>query len=133
MTSVPDLLIAHGVAVLFASAFVVQAGAPARPFPCCSGPGPWITLGYLCADAIGLLANRTAGFGSRLVIAAGLVLYVALKYAKRRRFMGHLERARITAADTTRCRDDALRNPGRALARSGNAGRSTGVDPQGQG
>lgn len=32
--------------------------------------GTWITLGYLCADVIGLLADRTAGFGSRLVIVS---------------------------------------------------------------
>jgi len=33
MTSVPDLLIEHGVAVIFAWAFVVQAGVPAPAIP----------------------------------------------------------------------------------------------------
>src|SRR2546422_5419149 len=39
MTSVPDLLIEHGVAVVFAWAFVVQAGVPAPAIPMLLGAG----------------------------------------------------------------------------------------------
>jgi membrane protein DedA with SNARE-associated domain/rhodanese-related sulfurtransferase len=60
--------------------------------------GAWITLGYLCADVIGLMATRAAPLGTPLVIviAAALVVYLVVKYARRRRFLRHLRKARIT-------------------------------------
>ena len=63
--------------------------------------GAWITLGYLCADVIALIATGAARLGRPLliVIAAALITYVVLKFARRRRFLRHLRRARITAFD----------------------------------
>jgi membrane protein DedA with SNARE-associated domain/rhodanese-related sulfurtransferase len=63
--------------------------------------GAWITLGYLCADVIALIATRAARLGRPLLIAiaAALITYVVLKFARRRRFLRHLRRARITAFD----------------------------------
>src|SRR5262249_3986032 len=66
--------------------------------------GAWITLGYLFAGAIGLLATRAARLGTPLVIviAAGLIAYVVMKYVRRQRFLRHLQRARITPAELKR-------------------------------
>jgi membrane protein DedA with SNARE-associated domain/rhodanese-related sulfurtransferase len=63
--------------------------------------GAWITLGYLCADVIALIATGAARLGRPLLIAvaAALITYVVLKFARRRRFLRHLRRARITAFD----------------------------------
>ncbi len=63
--------------------------------------GTWITLGYLCADVIALIATGAARLGRPLliVIAGALLTYVVLKLARRRRFLRHLRRARITAFD----------------------------------
>ena len=49
--------------------------------------GAWITLGYLCADVIGLVANRVARLWRPVLIAiaAGLIIYVVFKFARRRR------------------------------------------------
>jgi membrane protein DedA with SNARE-associated domain/rhodanese-related sulfurtransferase len=66
--------------------------------------GAWISLGYLCADVIGLIATRAAGVGTPLVIvvAAGLVAYVMYKYARRHRFLRHLRKARMTPIELKR-------------------------------
>jgi membrane protein DedA with SNARE-associated domain/rhodanese-related sulfurtransferase len=66
--------------------------------------GIWITLGYACADVIGLLATRAAGFGKPLAIALALALaaYLATKYARRQSFLRHLRKARITPPDLKR-------------------------------
>src|SRR5262249_52239425 len=42
--------------------------------------GAWITLGYLCADVIGLIVQRAARLGTPLVIviAAGLIAYIVV-------------------------------------------------------
>jgi len=63
--------------------------------------GAWITLGYLCADVIALIATGAARLGRPLliVVAAALITYVVLKFARRRRFLRHLRSARITAFD----------------------------------
>jgi membrane protein DedA with SNARE-associated domain/rhodanese-related sulfurtransferase len=63
--------------------------------------GAWITLGYLCADIIGLIVTAAARLGRPLGVglAAGLIAYVLLKYSQRRRFLRHLERFRITAME----------------------------------
>src|SRR5262249_23475541 len=54
--------------------------------------GIWITLGYLFADVIALIATGAAHVGTRLVIVlvAGLIAYLVLKYARRHRFLRHL-------------------------------------------
>jgi membrane protein DedA with SNARE-associated domain/rhodanese-related sulfurtransferase len=66
--------------------------------------GVWITLGYLCADVIGRIATAAAPLGRPLgvVVAAGLLAYILLKYVQRRRFLRHLKRARITALELKR-------------------------------
>src|SRR5262245_48823691 len=59
--------------------------------------GIWITVGYLFADVIGLIATGAARGGRPVVIVirAGLMAYVMVKYARRRRFLRHLRKARI--------------------------------------
>jgi membrane protein DedA with SNARE-associated domain/rhodanese-related sulfurtransferase len=66
--------------------------------------GVWITLGYLCADIIGLMAAGAARLGTPLVIviAGGVIAYVALKCARRHRFLRHLRRSRITPIELER-------------------------------
>ena len=66
--------------------------------------GAWMTLGYLCADVIGLIATRAASVGTpvAIVIVAGLIVYVASKYVRRRRFLRHLRRARMTPSELKR-------------------------------
>jgi len=59
--------------------------------------GAWIILGYLCVDVIAVIVTAAAHLGRPLVIviAAALILYVVVKYAMRRRFLRHLQKARI--------------------------------------
>src|SRR5262245_3306090 len=66
--------------------------------------GAWITLGYLCANVIGLIAIVAARVGTPLVlvIAAGLFAYVVFKYARRHRFLRHLRKARIAPLELKR-------------------------------
>ena len=66
--------------------------------------GAWITLGYLFADVIGLLAARAARLGMplALVIATVLIVYLAFKYVRRQRFLNHLQKARITPVELKR-------------------------------
>lgn len=60
--------------------------------------GGWITLGYVCADVIGFLVTRAAPVGKPvgIVLAAALAAYLVFKYLRRRRFLEHLQKARIT-------------------------------------
>ena len=69
--------------------------------------GAWIILGYLCADVIAVIVTAAAHLGRPLgiVIAAALILYVAVKYAMRRRFLRHLLKARIEAIELKRRMD----------------------------
>ena len=66
--------------------------------------GTWITLGYVCSDVISLMATRAARLGMPLaiVIAAVLIAYLVLKYARRQRFLRHLRKARITPMELKR-------------------------------
>ena len=79
--------------------FLLAAGAGAFLWA-----GAWITLGYLCAGVIGLMATRAAHLGKPLVvvIAVALIAYVVVKFARRRRFLRHLRRARITPTELKR-------------------------------
>src|SRR5262249_22266072 len=60
--------------------------------------GVWIVLGYAFSDAIGLVATWASRVGTPLVIvlAAALTSYLLLQYERRRRFLLHLRKARIT-------------------------------------
>src|SRR5262245_38957622 len=60
--------------------------------------GAWIILGYACSDAIGFVATWGSRVGTPLVVAlaAVLIAYLVLKYARRRRFLTHLRKARVT-------------------------------------
>lgn len=71
--------------------------------------GASITLGYLFADVIGLVAARAARLGMplALVIATLLMVYLAFKYVRRQRFLNHLQKARITPVELKR-RLDAM-------------------------
>jgi len=66
--------------------------------------GAWITLGYLCTEVIGLIATAAARVGAPLVIviAAGLIAYLMFKHVRRRRFLRHLRKARITPIELER-------------------------------
>jgi len=66
--------------------------------------GAWIMLGYLFADVIAVIATANARFGTPLLIAlvAMLVLYIAIKYARRRRFLRHLGQARMDPTELKR-------------------------------
>jgi membrane protein DedA with SNARE-associated domain/rhodanese-related sulfurtransferase len=66
--------------------------------------GAWMILGYLFADVIGLVATRAGRLGTPLVIAiaAVLIAYLAFKYARRRHFLRHLGKARITPVELKR-------------------------------
>jgi len=66
--------------------------------------GAWIMLGYLFADVIALIATANARFGTPLLtaIVAALILYIAIKFATRRRFLRHLRKARIDPIELKR-------------------------------
>ena len=62
MTQMPDVLINHGLAVLFAWAFAVQAGVPAPAVPMLVGAGALSGSGHLdLARAIAAAAAATLG------------------------------------------------------------------------
>ena len=88
-----------GVVVLRVDFFLFYAAAGALLWA-----GTWIIVGYLFADAIGLIATTNARFGMPLLIAivAALILYVAIKYASRRRFLRHLRKARMDPVELKR-------------------------------
>jgi len=67
--------------------FLIYAAAGAFPWA-----GAWIVLGYACSDAMGLGATWGSRVGMQFVIAlaAVLIAYLVLKYARRRRFLAHL-------------------------------------------
>jgi len=60
--------------------------------------GAWMTLGYLCADVIVLIATGADRLGTPLVlvVVAAMVVYLVYKFARRQRFLRHLRKARIT-------------------------------------
>ena len=66
--------------------------------------GAWITLGYLFADMIARVATRAAPIGRLLiiVIAVTLTSYLVFKFVRRRRFLRHLWKARITPRELKR-------------------------------
>ena len=66
--------------------------------------GAWVTLGYLCADVIVLIATGAGRLGTPLVlvIAAAMVMYLAYKFARRQRFLRHLRKARIAPVELKR-------------------------------
>src|SRR5262249_6254897 len=66
--------------------------------------GIWITLGYLFANVIALIATGAARLGRPvvIVIAVALIAYVVVKYARRRRFLRHLRKARISPFELQR-------------------------------
>lgn len=66
--------------------------------------GAWITLGYLCAGLISLIATAAARLGTPLavVLALGLITYVVFKLERRQHFLRHLRKARITPIELKR-------------------------------
>jgi len=66
--------------------------------------GAWITLGYLCADVIGLIATGASRGETPLVIviAVGFIAYVVFKYVRRHHFLSHLQKARMTPIELKR-------------------------------
>jgi rhodanese-related sulfurtransferase len=64
----------------------------------------WIILGYAFSEVIGLAVTYAARVGMplALVIAAVLSVYLVFKYVRRRRFLRHLRKARITPMELNR-------------------------------
>ena len=91
-----------GVVALRRDVFLLYAAAGALLWA-----GAWIMVGYLFADVIALIATTNARFGTPLLIAivAALILYVAIKYARRRQFLRHLRKARIDPVELKRRMD----------------------------
>jgi len=88
-----------GVVTLRVDFFLFYAAAGALLWA-----GAWIMVGYLFADVIPLIATANARFGTPLLtaIVAALILYIAIKYARRRRFLGHLRKDRIDPIELKR-------------------------------
>ena len=88
-----------GVVALRRDVFLLYAAAGALLWA-----GAWIMLGYLFADVIAVIATANARFGPPLLIAivAALILYVAVKYARRRWFLRHLQKARMDPGELKR-------------------------------
>lgn len=88
-----------GVIALRPDVFLLYAAAGALLWA-----GAWIMLGYLFADVIAVIATANARFGPPLLIAivAALILYVAVKYARRRWFLRHLQKARMDPVELKR-------------------------------
>jgi membrane protein DedA with SNARE-associated domain len=63
--------------------------------------GTWMSLGWIFADVLAVVASRAARLGHWLgvVVAAALAGYVATKYIQRQRFLRSLRIARITPED----------------------------------
>ena len=91
-----------GVVALRRDVFLLYAAAGALLWA-----GAWIMVGYLFADVIALIATTNARFGTPLLIAivAALILYVAIKYARRRQFLRHLLKARMDPVELKRRMD----------------------------
>jgi len=66
--------------------------------------GVWMTLDYAYSDVIAFVATQAAHAGTPLAIgiAAALAVFVAFKYLRRRRFLRHLRKARITPIELKR-------------------------------
>jgi membrane protein DedA with SNARE-associated domain/rhodanese-related sulfurtransferase len=91
-----------GVVALRRDVFLLYAAAGALLWA-----GAWIMVGYLFADVIALIATTNARFGTPLLIAivAALILYVAIKYARRHQFLRHLRKARVDPVELKRRMD----------------------------
>jgi membrane protein DedA with SNARE-associated domain/rhodanese-related sulfurtransferase len=88
-----------GVIALRPGVFLLYAAAGALLWA-----GAWIMVGYLFANAIVLIATTNARFRTPLLIAlaAALILYIAIKYVRRRRFLRHLGEARMDPVELKR-------------------------------
>jgi len=66
--------------------------------------GTWMSLGWIFADVLEIVASRAARLGHWLgaVVAAALAGYVAIKFIQRRRFLRSLRIARITPEELKR-------------------------------
>jgi len=91
-----------GMVALRVDLFLLYAAAGALLWA-----GAWIMVGYLFADVIALIATANARFATPLLIAvvAALILYLVIKYAKRRQFMRHLRKARMDPVELKRRMD----------------------------
>jgi rhodanese-related sulfurtransferase len=88
-----------GVVALRVDYFLFYAAAGALLWA-----GAWIIVGYLFTDVIALIATTNARFRTPFLIAivAALILYVAIKYVRRRRFLRHLLEARMEPVELKR-------------------------------
>lgn len=66
--------------------------------------GGWMTVGYLAADSLIIVATAAARIGRLLIVLAALALalWIGAKWMRRRRFLRHLRAARITADELKR-------------------------------
>ena len=88
-----------GVVALRVDYFLFYAAAGALLWA-----GAWIIVGYLFTDVITLIATTNARFRTPFLMAivALLILYVATKYVRRRRFLRHLLEARMEPVELKR-------------------------------
>src|SRR5437879_13424441 len=113
MTSVPDLLIEHGVAVVFAWAFVVQAGVPAPAIPMLLGAGALSGSGRMHV-VLAVAAAMAAALSAA-------VLWCSLGRSSRARALGMLSRLPLDSAALighARSLVSALRLPSACFATS---------------
>lgn len=66
--------------------------------------GTWTVLGYVMSDVIANAVEGASGLGhgALALLAGGLMAYVVIKFAKRRRFLRELRIARISPAEVQR-------------------------------
>ena len=77
---------------------------PARHYSRSRVGGHLVGLGYVFSDALELIASHAARLGDSLgvVVGAGLVSYVCIKFIQRQRFLRSLKIARITPEEVKR-------------------------------
>ena len=116
-----DLFVRHGVRVLIVARFVPGLGTVAAPlagmvgvgiprFTAYSGlgallwVGTWIGLGYLAGDALRQVTDQAGRLGTAaiVIVAVGVVGYIAFKAIQRRRFVRSLRIARISPEELKR-------------------------------
>jgi membrane protein DedA with SNARE-associated domain len=66
--------------------------------------GTWSLLGYLAGDALQRVTDLSGRLGTALValVAAGAIVYIAVKWIQRRRFLRGLRIARVSQAELKR-------------------------------
>ena len=121
-----DVFLRHGVRALIFSKFIPGLSTVAPPLAGIVGvslprfaaysslaaflwTGAWGGLGYLAGDALEHVADQSGRLGAALIVlvAAVVVVYVAVKWLQRRRFLRSLRIARISPDELKAATDAA--------------------------